>query len=181
MPEPVVISIDGKTPKLSKSCFLAAGSVVTGDVEVGDDSGIWFNAVMRGDVEPIRIGARSNVQDNAVLHTDPGFPCFIGDDVTIGHSAIVHGSRVRNGVTIGMGAVVLSGSEIGENAVVAAGAVVTEGAKVAPGVIVAGIPARELRPVREDEMQRFAAGTRRYVERAKTYAAAVALEGTDGS
>jgi carbonic anhydrase/acetyltransferase-like protein (isoleucine patch superfamily) len=181
MPDAVVISFDGKSPKLSDSCFLAAGSVVTGDVEIGDDSGIWFNAVMRGDVEPIRIGARSNVQDNAVLHTDPGFPCIIGDDVTIGHSAIVHGSRVGNGVTIGMGAVVLSGSEIGDNAVVAAGAVVTEGAKVAPGVIVAGIPARELRPVREDEQARFVAGTRRYVERAKTYAAVAKSEGADGS
>ena len=115
-----------------KAAIWLHGSVVTGDVEIGDDSGIWFNAVMRGDVEPIRIGARSNVQDNAVLHTDPGFPCIIGDDVTIGHGAIVHGSRVGNGVTIGMGAVVLSGSEIGENAVVAAGALVTEGSKVAP-------------------------------------------------
>ena len=180
MPEPVVLSIDGKTPKLSSSSFLASGSVVTGDVEIGDDSSIWFNVVMRGDVAPIRIGVRSNVQDNAVLHTDPGFPCIIGDDVTIGHSAVVHGSLVRNGVTIGMGAVVLSGSEIGESAIVAAGAVVTEGMKVSPGVIVAGVPARELRPVRADEQQRFAAGTQRYVERAKSYAAAAKAEVLDG-
>src|SRR5680860_125825 len=155
VPEPLVITVDGKTPKLSDSCFLAAGSVVTGDVEVGEDASIWFNAVLRGDVAPIRVGARSNVQDNSVLHTDPGFPCIIGEDVTIGHSAVVHGSVVGNGVTVGMGAMVLSGSEIGENAVVAAGAVVTEGAKVAAGTIVAGIPARELRPVRDDEQQRF--------------------------
>ena len=92
----------------------------------------------------------------------------------------MHGSRVGNGVTIGMGAVVLSGSEIGENAVVAAGALVTEGSKVAPGVIVAGIPARELRPVRDEERSRFAAGTRRYVERARTYAAIVSPGSGDG-
>jgi len=180
MPEPVVVSVDGKSPKLSNSCFLAAGSVVAGDVQIGDESSVWFNAVMRGDVEPIRIGNRSNVQDNAVLHTDPGFPCIIGDDVTIGHSAVVHGSVVGNGVTIGMGAVVLSGSEIGENAVVAAGAVVTEGANVAPGMIVAGIPAHELRAVRDDEHKRFAAGAQRYVERAKSYAAAANSEGNGG-
>jgi carbonic anhydrase/acetyltransferase-like protein (isoleucine patch superfamily) len=180
MPEAVVIAVDGKTPKVSETCFLASGVVVTGDVEIGDESSVWFNAVMRGDVEPVRIGARSNVQDNAVLHTDPGFPCIIGDDVTIGHSAVVHGSVVGNGVTIGMGAVVLSGSEIGENAVVAAGSLVREGAKVAPGVIVAGVPAREVRAVRDDEQQRFAAGTRRYVERAKSYAAIAKVEGRRG-
>ncbi len=180
MPEPVILAVDGKHPKLSESCFVAAGAVVTGDVEIADGASIWFNAVLRGDVESIRVGARSNVQDSAVLHTDPGFPCVIGEDVTIGHGAVVHGSRVANGVTIGMGALVLSGSEIGENAVVAAGALVTEGAKVAPGVIVAGVPARELRPVREDEQQRFAAGTRRYVQRARTYAEISRSERRDG-
>ncbi len=181
MTKPVVMSIDGKTPQISDSAFLASGAVVTGDVVVGDNVGIWFNAVMRGDVEPIRIGNRSNVQDNAVLHTDPGYPCVIGEDVTIGHSAVVHGSIVGNGVTIGMGATVLSGSEIGDNAVVAAGAVVTEGSKIAPGMIAAGVPARELRPVREDEQERFARGTGRYVERAKGYAKALREAGGDGS
>ncbi|CAN5716977.1 gamma carbonic anhydrase family protein [soil metagenome] len=171
MAKPVVLVVDGNSPQLSSSCFLADGAVLTGDVGVGDDSGIWFNVVMRGDVEPIRIGKRSNVQDNAVLHTDPGYPCIIGDDVTIGHSAVVHGALIGNGVTIGMGALVLSGSTVSEGAVVAAGAVVTEGFVVPEGVIVAGVPARVLRPVREDEADRFSAGTRRYVERARTYAA----------
>ena len=181
MAKPVVISVDGKTPLISGSAFIAPGAVVTGDVTLGDDVGVWFNAVMRGDVEPIRIGNRSNVQDNAVLHTDPGFPCVIGEDVTIGHSAVVHGSTVGNGVTIGMGATVLSGSNVGENAVVAAGAVVTEGAVIAPGMIAAGVPARELRQVREYERERFARGTRRYVERARTYAQILAAESESGN
>jgi carbonic anhydrase/acetyltransferase-like protein (isoleucine patch superfamily) len=179
MPEAVVLTVDGKTPKMDRSSFLAPGAVVTGDVTLADNVGIWFNAVLRGDVEPIRIGARSNVQDNAVLHTDPGFPCLIGEDVTIGHSAVVHGSTVGNGVTIGMGATVLSGSSIGENAVVAAGAVVTEGSEIAPGMIAAGVPAREIRPVRDDELDRFARGTRRYVDRASQYMALLA-EDSDG-
>ncbi len=181
MAKPVIVSVDGKTPQISDSAFVAPGAVVTGDVTLGDNVGIWFNAVMRGDVEPIRIGNRSNVQDNAVLHTDPGYPCTIGEDVTIGHSAVVHGSSVGNGVTIGMGATVLSGSSIGDNAVVAAGAVVTEGAVIAPGMIAAGVPARELRPVRDDELERFARGTRRYVERARSYAEIFAAEESSGS
>ncbi|MCC6945943.1 MAG: gamma carbonic anhydrase family protein [Thermomicrobiales bacterium] len=180
MRRPVIVPVDGRTPQIRESAFVAPGAVVTGDVTLADNSGIWFNAVLRGDVEPIRVGARSNVQDNAVLHTDPGFPCTIGEDVTIGHTAIVHGSTVGNGATIGMGATVLSGSEIGEGAVVAAGAVVTEGAKIGAGMIAAGVPARELRPVRADEQERFARGTARYVERAKTYAALFATEDFDG-
>ncbi len=180
MGKPVIVAVDGKTPQISDSAFVAPGAVVTGDVVLADQVGIWFNAVMRGDVEPIRIGARSNVQDNAVLHTDPGFPCIIGEDVTIGHGAIVHGSKVGNGVTIGMGATVLSGSEIGENAVIAAGAVVTEGARISAGVIAAGVPARELRPVRDDEQERFSRGTRRYVERAGKYTALFNAEDQHG-
>lgn len=180
MPEAVVFAVDGKVPDISGSAFLAPGSVVTGDVVLGEHVGIWFNAVLRGDVEPIRIGDRSNVQDNAVLHTDPGFPCVIGEDVTIGHSAVVHGSVVGDRVTIGMGATVLSGSRIGDDAVIAAGAVVTEGSEIPPGMIAAGVPARELRPVREDEKQRFARGTRTYVDRARTYSAIVAEAG-DGN
>jgi carbonic anhydrase/acetyltransferase-like protein (isoleucine patch superfamily) len=180
MPEAVVLTIDGKRPQVSDSAFLAAGSVVTGDVAIGEESSIWFNAVLRGDVEPIRIGRRSNVQDNATLHTDPGFPCIIGDDVTIGHGAIVHGAVVEDGVTIGMGALVLSGSRIGAGAVVAAGAVVTEGFNVEEGAIVAGVPAKPLRPVREDEDTRFRNGTARYVQRAKAYAALAAEESADG-
>src|ERR671917_252674 len=127
----LLLPFDGVFPRIASGVFLAPGSVVIGDVDIGAESSVWFNAVVRGDVAPIRIGERSNVQDGAVLHVDPGTPCVVGDEVTIGHGAIVHGTNVGNGVTIGMGAIVLSRSTIGAGAVIAAGAVVPEDAVVA--------------------------------------------------
>src|SRR5690606_15870464 len=124
---------------------------------------VWFNAVLRGDLEPIAVGARSNVQDGAVLHTDAGLPCLIGEDVTIGHGAIVHGAVVEDGATIGMGAIVLSGARIGAGAIVAAGAVVPEGREVPPGCVEMETPARPVRQVRDDERGRITEGARHYV------------------
>ena len=125
-----LVPFNDVSPRIAPDVYLAPGSVVIGDVEIGAGSSVWFNAVIRGDVAPIRIGERSNVQDNAVLHVDTGTPCIVGDEVTIGHSAVVHGTTVGDGVTIGMGAVVLSRSTIGEEAIVAAGALVPEDAVV---------------------------------------------------
>ncbi len=130
----LLLPFDGVYPRVASGVYLAPGSVVIGNVEIGEESSIWFNAVIRGDVAPIRIGQRSNVQDGAVLHVDTGTPCMVGDEVTIGHSAIVHGTTVGDGVTIGMGAVVLSRSSIGMEAIVAAAALVPEDAIVSPGV-----------------------------------------------
>lgn len=113
MNAPLILPFAGVYPRIASGVYLAPGSVVIGDVEIGEQASIWFNAVLRGDVAPIRIGARSNVQDNAVFHLDRGTPCIIGADVTVGHGAIVHGTNVGDGVTIGMGAVVLSRSSIG--------------------------------------------------------------------
>src|SRR5215217_7406142 len=107
---PNILAVNGISPKIAPDVFIAPGAVVAGDVEIGPESSVWFNAVIRGDVAPIRIGARSNVQDGAVLHVDPGTPCIVGDDVTIGHGAIVHGTTIGDGTTIGMGAIVLSRS-----------------------------------------------------------------------
>ena len=143
--EGLLLPFDGVFPRIASGVYLAPGSVVIGDVEIGADSSVWFNAVIRGDVAPIRIGERSNVQDGAVLHVDRGTPCIVGDEVTIGHAAIVHGTTVGDGVTIGMGAVVLSRSEIGAEAIVAAAALVPEDAVVASGALVMGVPAREKR------------------------------------
>jgi carbonic anhydrase/acetyltransferase-like protein (isoleucine patch superfamily) len=145
---------------------------VIGDVEIGEDSSIWYNAVIRGDVAPIRIGARSNVQDNAVLHLDTGTPCIVGDEVTIGHSAIVHGTTVGDGVTIGMGAVVLSRSTIGTEAIVAAGALVPEDAVVASGVLVMGVPAREKRLLSDAERAASRENALRYVRTSAKHQAA---------
>lgn len=171
MPEARIYSVGGKTPRISRSAFLAPGCIVVGDVEIGEEASVWFNAVIRADNEPIRIGPRSNIQDGAVLHADPGFPCEIGTGVTVGHRAIVHGARVGEGTTIGMGATVLNGASIGRSVIVAAGAVVREGAVVPDGVLVAGVPAQEKRVL--DEMGRASAGegAASYVQNAATYRA----------
>src|SRR3954451_4505266 len=132
---PLVLSVNGLTPRIHESVFLAPGCVVVGDVEIGEDSSVWFGAVIRGDVAPIKIGARTNVQDGSVIHVDTGTPCVMGDDITVGHRAIVHASVVGNRVTVGMGSIVLSRSIIGEGAVIAAGAVVAEDSIVQPGAI----------------------------------------------
>jgi carbonic anhydrase/acetyltransferase-like protein (isoleucine patch superfamily) len=164
-----VYSVNGISPKIAPDVFIAPGAIVVGDVEIGAGSSVWFNAVLRGDVAPIRIGERSNVQDGAVLHVDPGTPCIVGNDVIIGHGAIVHGTTVDDGVTIGMGAVVLSRSSIGARAVIAAGAVVSEDAVVAPGALMMGIPARERRIMDEEQQAAMMQGAPRYVENAKNF------------
>ena len=156
MSEGLLLPFNGVFPRIASGVYLAAGSVVIGDVDIGADSSVWFNAVIRGDVAPIRIGERSNVQDGAVLHVDRGTPCIVGDEVTIGHAAIVHGTTVGDGVTIGMGAVVLSRSEIGAEAIVAAAALVPEDAVVASGTLVMGVPAREKRSALERGADRVA-------------------------
>jgi carbonic anhydrase/acetyltransferase-like protein (isoleucine patch superfamily) len=171
MTTPLVLALDGVAPRIAPDVFLAPGSVVAGDVEIGIGASVWFNATIRGDVAPIRIGARSNVQDNAVLHVDAGTPCLVGDDVTIGHGAIVHGTTVGNGVTIGMGAIVLSRSHIGDGAIVAAGAVVAEEAEVRPGALVMGVPAREKRLLTTAEQAASAENAARYVRNAARFRA----------
>lgn len=168
---PLVLALDGGAPDLASDAFVAPGAVVVGNVEIGAGSSVWFNATLRGDVAPIRIGARSNVQDNAVLHVDAGSPCVVGDDVTIGHGAIVHGAEVGDGVTIGMGAVVLSRATIGTGATVAAGAVVPEDAEVRPGALVMGVPAREKRLLSEEERAASVENAARYVRYAARYRA----------
>jgi carbonic anhydrase/acetyltransferase-like protein (isoleucine patch superfamily) len=166
---PFVLAVNGISPKIAPDVFIAPGAVVVGDVEIGPGSSVWFNAVIRGDVAPVRIGARSNVQDGAVLHVDPGSPCIVGDDVTIGHRAIVHGCTVGNGVTIGMGSIVLSRSQVGDRAIVAAGAVVAEDAVVAPGALVMGVPAREKRILDEERQLKSVASAAGYVANADRF------------
>jgi carbonic anhydrase/acetyltransferase-like protein (isoleucine patch superfamily) len=163
---PFVFAVNGISPRIAPDVFIAPGAVVVGDVEIGPGSSVWFNAVIRGDVAPIRIGARSNVQDGAVLHVDPNAPCIVGDDVTIGHRAVVHGTTVGNGVTIGMGSIVLSRSKVGDRAIVAAGAVVAEDAEVAPGALVMGVPAREKRILEEERQLASVANATGYVANA---------------
>jgi carbonic anhydrase/acetyltransferase-like protein (isoleucine patch superfamily) len=159
LPSPLVLSVNGISPRIADDVFLAPRCVVVGDVVIGPGSSVWFGAVIRGDVAPIRIGSRSNVQDCAVIHVDNGTACVVGDDVTIGHSAIVHASQIGDRVTIGMGSIVLSRCSVGDGAVIAAGAVVAEDTVVQPGALMMGIPAKEkliLEPERQDHMARNA-------------------------
>jgi len=179
MNEGLLLPFNDVLPRIATGVFVAPGAVIIGDVEIGAGSSIWFNAVIRGDVAPIRIGAGSNVQDGAVLHVDTGSPCIIGDDVTIGHTAIVHATTVGHGVTIGMGAVVLSRSSIGDEAIVAAGALVPEDAVVQSGALVMGVPARERRQLTPDERAASRENARRYVRNAVKYRAIVGVM-TDG-
>lgn len=137
--------------RTSGGWFLADSAVVLGDVQIGDESSVWFHAVIRGDVAPIRIGRMVNVQDLAVIHCDSGVPNEIGDEVTIGHSAIVHGRRVGAGSLIGMGAKLLGASEVGRNCLIAAGSLVTPGMIVPDESVVMGVPGRVVRSLNESD------------------------------
>jgi len=149
--------------------FKAHNATITGDVTVGELCSFWFNAVVRGDVAPVVLGRRVNVQDCAVIHCDSGVPNVIGDDVTIGHGAIVHGARVGSGSIIGMGATVLGQTRLGERCFVAAGAVVPPGLQVPDGMMVMGVPGKILRPVKEKEFEYIRWLADHYVEMAQKY------------
>ena len=181
MSEGLLLPFNGAFPRVAAGVYLAPGAMVIGDVEIGEGSSVWFNAVIRGDVAPIRIGAGSNVQDNAVLHVDAGTPCIVGDDVTIGHAAIVHGTDVGDGVTVGMGAVILSRSTIGQEAIIAAQALVPEDAVVVAGALMMGVPARERRLLTAGERAASRENARRYVRNALKYRAVVAAGSHDGN
>ena len=162
-----IIVHHGVTPKIHPSAFVAEGAHIIGDVELGMDSSIWFNAVLRGDINAIRVGERSNVQDGAVLHVTHEYPVYIGADATIGHHAIIHGCTVEDGCLIGMGAVVLDHARVGPYALVAAGAVILEEFVVPEGMLAAGVPARVIRKLTDKEKQDLFESAQRYV----TYAA----------
>lgn len=128
------------------------GARIVGDVRIGEGSSVWYNAVLRGDIEPITVGKCSNIQDNCVVHSTRGFPVEIGDLVSVGHAAVLHGCRVMDNVLIGMNSTVLNGAVIGENSIVGAGAVVTEGKEFPGGSLILGVPARAVRTLDEDEI-----------------------------
>ena len=144
----LIKSVRGFTPQFGKNCYLADNATIIGDVEIGDDCSIWFNAVLRGDVNSIRIGDRVNIQDGTVIHTlYQKSVSVIGNDVSIGHNVIIHGAEIKEGALIGMGAIVLDHAVVGEGAIIAAGSVVLTGTKVEPGSIYAGVPAKFVKKV----------------------------------
>ncbi len=154
---------------IDNSVFIAEGARVIGDVTIGQGSSIWFNAVVRGDEYPIRIGKNSNVQDNAVLHVGEGFSCTVGDEVSIGHGAIVHGCEVGDGTLIGMGAIVLNGAKIGKNCIIGAGALITEGKVIPDNSVVMGVPGKVVREMKEADFESRKRNISVYVNAAKEY------------
>ena len=155
--------------KIHESVFVAAGSHVMGDVTIGEDSGVWFGTVIRGDTDKITIGKRTNIQDNSVLHVDTGFPLTIGDDVTIGHGAIIHGCTIGNNCIIGMGAIVMNGTVIGDNSVIGAGTIVSGGKNFPAGSIVYGNPAKIQKEANEKTIEANKHSAEHYAHLAEMY------------
>jgi carbonic anhydrase/acetyltransferase-like protein (isoleucine patch superfamily) len=170
LPGALILPFEGRTPRIHASAWIAPGAVVVGDVSLGEDASVWYGCVLRGDVHAIRVGARTNLQDLCVVHVTAGrFPAEIGDEVTVGHRAVVHGCTVRDGALIGIGALVLDGAEVGEGALVGAGAVVTPGTRVPPHTLVVGAPARPVRVLDDAERAAQRERTLRYVATARSH------------
>ncbi len=151
---PVILPVKGVSPQIPEGCFIAPNATIVGDVIMGTDCSIWFNAVVRGDVNSIRIGNKVNIQDGACIHcTYEKTKTIIGNNVSIGHNAIVHGCTVEDNVLIGMGAIVMDRVRIGQNSIIAAGAVVLEDTEVPPGSIFAGVPAKKVKDISQELLQ----------------------------
>jgi carbonic anhydrase/acetyltransferase-like protein (isoleucine patch superfamily) len=151
----MLIALEDKIPQVADTAWIAPTAVLAGSVVIGDGASVWYGTVLRADNEPITIGARSNVQDNCVFHVDQGKPVLIGEGVSIGHSAVVHGATIEDHVLVGMHATVMNGAVIGTESLVAAGALVTEGMIVPPRSLVAGVPAKVRRELTEAEIAKL--------------------------
>jgi gamma-carbonic anhydrase len=176
-----LLTFEGRTPRIDPAAFVAPGARLIGDVELGPEASIWYNCVLRGDMNLIRIGARSNVQDGTVIHVDPprpggpaeGYPCLIGEDVLIGHMAMIHGCTLNDRAFVGLGAIVMDGCTVEGDAMLAAGAMLTPGKCVPAGQLWAGRPARYVRDLSEVDIAGMRMGVRHYVDLAKRHAAAL--------
>jgi carbonic anhydrase/acetyltransferase-like protein (isoleucine patch superfamily) len=160
----------GVLPVVHPSVFLADGAYVIGDVHLSQDVNVWFNAVVRGDINAIRVGERSNIQDGAVLHVTRHLPIEIGANVTVAHRVLLHGCRIGSSSLIGMGAIILDKAEIGEQCLVAAGAVVRERSVIPPGTLVVGVPARVVRELTDEERQLILQSASNYIDYARSFA-----------
>ena len=166
----VILPVRGFTPELGANCWLAPNATVVGNVTMGPECTVWFNAVVRGDVNSIRIGRRTNIQDGAVVHcTYEGADTVIGSDVSIGHGAVVHGCQLGDGVLVGMKAVIMDGAVVGKNCIIAAGAVVLEGTEVSDHTVMAGVPARPVKQVGPEQAARLRQTAANYVMYASWY------------
>ena len=154
---------------IDPTAFIAPGAIVLGDVHLGAESSVWYNAVLRGDTDRISIGEQSNIQDLTMIHADPGVPCSVGNRVTVGHRVILHGCTIEDDCLIGMGAILLNGVRVGRGSIIGAGALLLENMEIPPGSLVVGAPARVVRPVDEPTRERMEHGWRHYVEQARRH------------
>jgi carbonic anhydrase/acetyltransferase-like protein (isoleucine patch superfamily) len=161
----------GRTPKIAPSAFIAESADVIGDVEVGGNASVWFQTVLRGDIEPIRIGAQSNIQDGSVVHTILGSPVIVGDGVTVGHRAVLHGCTIESHCLIGMGAIVLNNARVGEGSIVAAGALVLENTVIPPRSLYVGVPARFQRQLTDADRLFIDGHAKHYLQYKENYLA----------
>ncbi len=165
----MILELNGQSPQLAEDVYVAPTAVVIGDVVAEEGASIWFGAVLRGDNATIRLGRRSNIQDNCVVHVDEGVPVTIGEDCVVGHSVVLHGCALGNRVLVGIGARVLDRAVVPDDVVIGAGALVPEGARLESGYVYMGMPARRVRPVRDDELQRIAQGASHYARKGAIY------------
>lgn len=168
-------AIDGKRPTVAANAWVAPSADVIGDAHLGEGASVWFGAVIRADNTPILVGARTNVQEGAMLHSDPGAPLTVGADVTVGHHAILHGCTIGDRVLVGMGATILNGAVIAEDCLVGAGALVTEGKSFPPGSLIVGAPARAVRALSPDQIAAIGMSAAVYAARAVSYATGLTL------
>lgn len=158
-----------KTPQVHPTAYIAPTATLVGDVVVEAEASIWFGCVLRAEEAPVVVGPRTNVQDLTVIHTDLGYPCRLGAKVTVGHRAVLHGATIGDGALIGIGVVVLDGAVVGEEAMIGAGAVVPEGATIPPRTLAMGVPAKVVRELREEDLERLREDAARYVRYARIY------------
>lgn len=168
-----IYRLGDRAPRIDPTAWVADSAELIGLVELAAEASIWFNCTLRGDNEPIRVGARSNVQENCVLHTDPGHPLTIGEHVTVGHQAMLHGCTIGDGSLIGIQAIVLNGARIGRECLIGAGALVTEGKSIPDRSVVMGAPGRIVRQVTDDEAANLRANNDTYVARARHFGQAL--------
>ena len=165
----IIYPYKGKEPEIAESAYIADNAVITGDVKIGEESTIWFNSVIRGDVAPTIIGNKVSIQDNSVLHQSPNNPLIIEDEVTIGHQVILHSSKIRKGALIGMGSIILDGADIGEGAFIGAGSLVSQGKVIPPNTLAFGRPAKVIREINDEDRKDMERIVREYVEKGQYY------------
>ncbi|HEX7055926.1 MAG TPA: gamma carbonic anhydrase family protein [Bacilli bacterium] len=169
----MIHAFSGKAPRIDKTAYIAAGAQIIGDVSIGEQASVWFNAVLRGDLAPIIIGNKTNIQDGGIGHVNAGQPLVVAEEVTVGHGAVIHACQIGKGTLIGMGAIVLSGAIIGEYALIGAGSLVTEHTKIPPYTLALGSPAKVVRELTENDLRYMRQAAENYVRKAREFCSGI--------